>query len=242
MAVPLPATRQVATSDSPVVVERTLTFSNQGYGLTMSAGSNTPATRWIFAEDTTANHFQTFLTILNPNTVPTQVTACFYGQGGDSPGNRTPVAPGLSRANLKFNDFLSASGIASVVTGNLPVAVERSHRPCAYINVNTFIPGFNATHGAVLQSVSGLWFRGRTDGVRAKLQLAAEHAGPRSVGAGLPASSLLRTGEPLRSRASCPRSRWAPKPARFRPWLFTICHKMSRYLLRSIAILVISES
>lgn len=136
MAVPLPATRQVATSDSPVVVERTLTFSNQGYGLTMSAGSNTPATRWIFAEDTTANHFQTFLTILNPNTVPTQVTACFYGQGGDSPGNRTPVAPGLSRANLKFNDFLSASGIASVVTGNLPVAVERSHRPCASISMS----------------------------------------------------------------------------------------------------------
>lgn len=219
----------VATSDIPVVVERTLTFSNQGYGLTMSAGSNTPATSWIFAEGTTANHFQTFLTILNPNTVPTQVTASFYGQSGNSLGNRTLVVPGLSRANLKFNDFLSASGIASVVTSNLPVVVERPeyfgspndqgiagsdvfgqngaavtasfpggdtlgtdeyllvYNPSAAtvpidvtfygpghtsitkrievpptvrfnINVNTFVPGFNATHGAVLQSVSGLGF------------------------------------------------------------------------------------
>jgi hypothetical protein len=219
----------IATSNIPVVVERTLTFSNNGYGMTTSAGSNTPATTWIFAEGTTANHFQTFLTILNPNTVPTQVTASFFGQTGGSLGSRTLVVAGLSRANIKLNDFLNASGIASVVTSNLPVVVERPeyfgspndagiagsdvfgqngaavrasfpggstqgtdeyllvYNPSAAtvpidvtfygadhatvpkriyvtptarynINVNTFVPGFDASHGAILQSASGLGF------------------------------------------------------------------------------------
>ena len=116
----------IATSNVPVVVERSITFSNGGYGLTTSTGCTAPATSWIFAEGTTASPFQTFLTIMNPNTVPVQVTASFYGESGGSLGSKTIVVAGLSRANIKLNDFLSASGIASVVTGNMPIVVERS--------------------------------------------------------------------------------------------------------------------
>jgi len=115
----------IANSDRPVVVERTLTFSNGGYGLTTRAGTNTPATNWLFAEGTTVNRFQTYLTILNPNTIPVRVTASFFGQTGGSLGSKTIVVAGNSRANLKLNDFLSASGIASVLTSDLPVVVER---------------------------------------------------------------------------------------------------------------------
>ena len=115
----------IATSSLPVVVERTLTFSSNGYGLTTSAGSNTPATSWLFAEGTTVNRFETFLTILNPNALPARVTASFFGANGISLGSRTLTVPGLSRANLKENDFLNASGIAAVVTSDLPVVVER---------------------------------------------------------------------------------------------------------------------
>jgi len=115
----------IAISDRPVVVERTLTFSNGGYGLTTRAGTNTPATNWLFAEGTTVNRFQTYLTILNPNTIPARVTASFFGQTGGSLGSKTIVVAGNSRANLKLNDFLSASGIASVLTSDLPVVVER---------------------------------------------------------------------------------------------------------------------
>src|SRR5579884_3172941 len=92
---------------------------------TDTLGVTTPATSWIFAEGTTTTRFQTFLTILNPNTVPAQVTASFYGQTGGSLGSRTLVVPPLSRANLKLNDVLDASAIASVLTSNLPVVVER---------------------------------------------------------------------------------------------------------------------
>ena len=115
----------IADSDQPVVVERTLTFSSNGYGLTTRAGTHTPATSWIFAEGTTVNKFQTFLTILNPNPAPALVTASFFGRTGGSLGSKTLLVAGRSRANLKENDFLSASGIATVLTSNLPVVVER---------------------------------------------------------------------------------------------------------------------
>ena len=115
-----------ATSDRPVVVERTLTFGKGGYGMTTRAGTNTPATTWIFAEGTTVNRLQTFLSILNPNTIPTRVTASFFGRTGEALGNKSIVVAGLSRANIKLNDFLGASGIASVLTSDLPIVAERS--------------------------------------------------------------------------------------------------------------------
>jgi len=115
----------VADSNLPVVVERTLTFGPEGYGLTTRSGTNTPATSWIFAEGTTVNRFQTFLTVLNPNAAPAHITASFFGSTGGSLGSRTIVVAASSRANLKENDFLNASGIASVVTSDLPVVVER---------------------------------------------------------------------------------------------------------------------
>ncbi len=62
---------------------------------------------------------------MNPNATAATVTASFYGQTGGSLGNRTITVPGLSRANLKLNDVLHASGIASVVTSNAPIVVER---------------------------------------------------------------------------------------------------------------------
>ena len=115
----------IAISDRPVAVERTITFSNGGYGMTTRAGTNTPATNWLFAEGTTVNRFQTYLTILNPNETPVRVTASFFGQTGGALGSKTVEVAALSRANLKLNDFLSASGIASVLTSDLPVVVER---------------------------------------------------------------------------------------------------------------------
>ncbi len=115
----------IATSDRPVVVERTLTFSTNGYGMTTRAGSNGPATSWLFAEGTTVNRFQTFLTVLNPNATPALVTASFYSRTGTSLGSRTILVTGRSRANLKLNDLFSASGVASVVTSNQPIVVER---------------------------------------------------------------------------------------------------------------------
>jgi len=115
----------VASADRPVVVERTLTFGTNGYGMTTRAGTNTAAASWVFAEGTTVNRFETFLTILNPNLTPSLVTASFFGGSGNALGSRTVLVPARSRANIKLNDILSASGVASVVTSDQPVVVER---------------------------------------------------------------------------------------------------------------------
>jgi len=115
----------IATGRTPIVLTRLLTFSTQGYGVTARTGANTAATSWIFAEGTTTTRFQTFLTVLNPNRTGTQVTARFYGRTGALLGRRTIYVPGLRRANIKLNDVLHASGIASVVTSAQPIVVER---------------------------------------------------------------------------------------------------------------------
>jgi len=119
----------IATSDRGVVVERALTFSRDGrgtgYGLTTRAGTNVAATSWLFAEGTTVNHFETYLTILNPGAAPARVTARFYGRAGRLLGNRTITVAGLSRANIRLNGLVNASGIASTVMSDRPVIVER---------------------------------------------------------------------------------------------------------------------
>ncbi len=115
----------IVSSDRGVMVARTLTFSNDGYGMTTRTGSNLPATSWIFAEGSTTNRFQTFLTILNLNRSAALVTASFFSRTGSSLGSKTILVGGGSRANIKLNDLLSASGVATVVTSNQPIVVER---------------------------------------------------------------------------------------------------------------------
>ena len=115
----------IVNASVPIVVARSETFSNNRFGLTEKPGANATATSWIFAEGTTTTRFQAFLTILNPHPATAQVTASFFGKTGNSLGTRTLVVPPVSRANLKFSDFLHATDIASVVTSNLPIVVER---------------------------------------------------------------------------------------------------------------------
>ncbi len=115
----------IATATRPVVVERTLTFGPHGYGLTMRTGVTVAAASWLFAEGTTVNRFQTFLTILNPNATPARVTARFFGPTGRRLASRMLRLAPRARATLKLNDILTASGVASVVTSDAPVVVER---------------------------------------------------------------------------------------------------------------------
>ncbi len=119
----------IATSDRLIAVERNLLFSSDnrgtGYGFTAREGTTTAATRWMFAEGTTANHFQTFLTILNPSASDAHVTARFYSRTGRVLSTRALTVGSLRRSTLRYNDFLSASGIASVVTSDKKIVVER---------------------------------------------------------------------------------------------------------------------
>lgn len=119
----------IVESTRAVAVERTLTFSYagkvRGYGLTAQAGVAAPATRWYFAEGTTSNHFETYLTVLNPGASIAHVEARFYGPDGRLLGKHMLTVGPARRANILVNSIVKATGIASVVTSDKKVVVEQ---------------------------------------------------------------------------------------------------------------------
>ena len=119
----------VAISTRPIALARTLSFSTgshgAGYGLTTRAGAAVAATSWLFAEGSTVNRFQTFLTLLNSGDRPAHVTALFHGSSGGLLATRRLLVAARSRATLVYNRFLHASGIAATVLSDRPIVVER---------------------------------------------------------------------------------------------------------------------
>ncbi len=116
----------VADASRPVLVERTLTFSGNGYGLTARDAAPGAATSWLFAEGSTRAPFQTFLTVLNPQGHTARVTASFFGVNGRRLGGKTLMLAPRSRATLLINTIVpNTSNVASVVTSDRPVVVER---------------------------------------------------------------------------------------------------------------------
>ncbi|MDB5074330.1 MAG: N-acetylmuramyl-L-alanine amidase, negative regulator of AmpC, AmpD, partial [Chloroflexi bacterium] len=116
----------IVDSDQPVVVDRLMTFGINSYGATEQVGSNTPSSTWLFAEGSTLNNFETFMTVLNPSTSqPAAVTATFFDHAGNVLGNDTIIIDPLRRGNIKLNDFIHSSGIATILTSNIPVLAER---------------------------------------------------------------------------------------------------------------------
>ncbi len=113
------------TSDLPTSVERVLTFGDGAYGATGNPGTPRAATTWLFAEGSAAGRNQTFLTILNPGRKAARVTAVMVDQHGHALGARTVVVQGLHRGNIRLNDVTHAAAIATTLTSNVPVVVER---------------------------------------------------------------------------------------------------------------------
>jgi hypothetical protein len=122
---PHAAVAAIITSYRPVAVERVMTFGKDAYGATGNMGTAQAATGWLFAEGSTANGFQTFLTILNPSAQPATVTALFFDTRGRVLGGHSIVVDPLHRGNILLNATVHASSIATSVTSNQPVAVER---------------------------------------------------------------------------------------------------------------------
>jgi hypothetical protein len=122
---PRAAVAAIITSCRPVAVERVMTFGKDAYGATGTMGIAQAATGWLFAEGSTANGFQTFLTILNPNAKLATVTALFFDTRGYLLGGHSIVVDPLHRGDILLNATVHASAIATSVTSNQPIAVER---------------------------------------------------------------------------------------------------------------------
>ena len=113
------------TSSAATLVTRIMTFGRDSFGATANDGAGQAATTWLFAEGSTANGLQTFLTILNPSSRPAVVTALLYDTEGHLLGGRSIVVDPLHRGNMRLNDTRQASSIATYVTSTQPVVVER---------------------------------------------------------------------------------------------------------------------
>jgi hypothetical protein len=117
----------VVTADQPIVASRTMTFGALGNGAFAKTGATQASTTLYFAEGSTANGFQEYLTILNPDsTRQAVVTAQFYGASGRSIGTKTVVIDPLHRANIKVNDIVTISTVSTVLHSTLPIVAERS--------------------------------------------------------------------------------------------------------------------
>jgi hypothetical protein len=116
----------IVTSDQNVVVERGLRFGAGGRGADDKIGTNSASAVWDFAYGDSAPDRQTFFTILNPNQAsPAAVTATFFDRSGKPVGTKTVVVDALHRGNIKLNDVLANVKVATVMTSNVPVVVER---------------------------------------------------------------------------------------------------------------------
>lgn len=124
-AVPRRSVAVVIVADRPIVAGRTLRFGSRGTGATTSLGSPIASSTWLFAAGSTRGATRTYLTVLNPGTVPAGVTASCYDALGRPLGNRTIRVDALHRGTILLNETLPAIDFATFVTSTTPVVVER---------------------------------------------------------------------------------------------------------------------
>jgi hypothetical protein len=93
-----------------------------------SAGVISPAASWFLAEGATGSFFETFVLLANPNDRPVTATLTFLPTTG-IPIVRTKSVPAHGRltVNIEQEDAaLASASVATSVTANLPIIVERS--------------------------------------------------------------------------------------------------------------------
>lgn len=123
-ALPGASVSVAAKADRPVVVDRALTFGQDGYGLTTGLGEPATSTSWFFAEGATLNKLQTYLTVLNPGATQAHVTALYYDRRGVLLAVSHLFAPPNARVTLKLNDFLHIAGVSTRVASDVGVVAE----------------------------------------------------------------------------------------------------------------------
>jgi hypothetical protein len=116
----------IVTANKPVVVERSMRFGAVGRSADVTMGATSASTVWLFAQGESSGNRQTFFTILNPNqAAPAAVTATFFDRTGRPIGSKTVIVNALRRGNIKLNAALPNAQVATVLTSNVPVVVER---------------------------------------------------------------------------------------------------------------------
>jgi glucose/arabinose dehydrogenase len=124
---------EVTFLDSPGAAERAMYFGVPPERLFKagheSAGATAPATEWFLAEGATGSFFETFVLIANPNAGAADVTVTYVTETGQTV-TRTKTVPANARITVNIeaegSATLANAAVATRVTSNLPVVVERA--------------------------------------------------------------------------------------------------------------------
>ncbi len=121
-----------STNNVPVIVERAMYFpgggDNSGWtGSHNTIGLNRAGTEWFLAEGAT-HIFDQYVHILNPGTLPAEVTVTFFNQTGKVASEAMNL-PGRRVWTVKAGDVKGAGGrsqLSTRVESTVPVAVDRT--------------------------------------------------------------------------------------------------------------------
>ncbi|MGH7777426.1 MAG: carboxypeptidase regulatory-like domain-containing protein [Candidatus Dormibacterales bacterium] len=111
----------------PFLAERPMYFDYEGKwtGGDVVVGSTHPSTALDLAEGYVAPNFDEYLTILNANPSPADVTLTYEVQGGAPKVVTITVAPQSRATHLVNQDFAAPTSLAVHITSDQPVVVER---------------------------------------------------------------------------------------------------------------------
>ena len=112
----------IVTTDLPVYVERSMFFGHDGHS---APGARQTSKTWFLAEGSTVQPFETWILLLNPNPVPSQVQMRFMREDG-SIVDHPELLPAMGRRSVYVNALFTTAGFATQVTADQPIVVERA--------------------------------------------------------------------------------------------------------------------
>lgn len=148
---------KVETSDpGGIVVERPIYFI---YGGSIREGHNAmgapaPQPDWYFADSSTTNGADTYLTIMNPNSGPAPVTITYYVAGEPTPRIVNLAVPATSRYTVSVH--AAGQGIGRDKTAS--VHVSTSHTGGIVVERPVYLPGVGGTDVMGASTVWRAWY------------------------------------------------------------------------------------
>ncbi len=129
-------------SDQPVVAERSVYFNyaNRISGGDVEMGCKAPGSTWYFAEGTTREGFEEWLTLQNPGSTATTATITFMF-GDNTTGSKTVPLPAMSRTTVGINKSVS---MAAYCDG---VAINPYHYPEFWAEYYNTVKGIALKNG-----------------------------------------------------------------------------------------------
>ncbi len=116
---------RVTSTGGDVVAERAMYWNNFGGGHE-SVGATAPSVTWYLAEGTTANGFEEYLLIQNPDASRTaHANLYFLKPNGDMEMLAASLPPN-SRTTVQVSDVVGATDVSTTVMSDIPVVAERS--------------------------------------------------------------------------------------------------------------------